>query len=77
MQIQVWRNKKTGNDYFLLYKGIDTTNSRDGTEVCIYEAVDYGNSSYPEKPRIFVREASEFFEKFELLTHYNYDSTEA
>lgn len=51
-------HKKTGNKYMLVCTNkpvLDCTNSRDGTEVVIY----YRDG------RLFVRESSEFEEKFE------------
>jgi hypothetical protein len=52
-----YRHNKTGKLYFLIGNATDCTNSRDGTEVVIYFQV--GNIS-----RTFVREKSEFLQKF-------------
>lgn len=53
-----FRHKKTGNIYRVLAFGIDATNSRDGVPVVVYCPDDNGNS-------VYVREQSEFDEKFE------------
>ena len=49
-----WIHNKTGNEYKLISKGIDTTNSRDGTEVAVYT----------NGHEVFVREWEEFQKKF-------------
>ena len=55
-----YKNKKTGKTYMLLAHAIDSTNERNGLSVIIYCPDDDGNS-------IYVREESEFMEKFELI----------
>lgn len=50
-----YRNKKNGKIYIVLGKVTDCTNERDGT-VCIL---------YTDETKLFVREKTEFFEKFE------------
>ncbi len=54
------RHKKTGNIYRILAFAIDATNSRDGIPVVVYCPDDNGNS-------VYVREQSEFDEKFEQV----------
>lgn len=51
------RHLKTGNIYIVLGEAIDATNSRSGQVVVIYE----------RGGRIFVREVTEFAEKFEAV----------
>jgi len=55
----LYRNKKTGDIYRFLAFGIDTTNARDGMPVMIYCPDDNEHT-------IYVREAEEFEEKFDL-----------
>lgn len=52
-----YRNRKTGNVYTVVSEGIDCTNSRDGTKVVVYT----------DGRLTFVREDSEFYEKFERV----------
>lgn len=54
---KIWVNKKNGKEYMVLKEGIDCTNERDGLKVVIYLALDV-------EDKIFVREKSEFLEKF-------------
>ena len=56
-----YRHKKTGKIYKWLAAGVDCTNSRDGTSVAVYCPDDNEHT-------IFVRERSEFEEKFEMGT---------
>lgn len=57
----LFRNKKTGKMYDMLYKAIDCTNARDGTRVVVYRKhEDYSGV-------VFVRELEEFYEKFEIV----------
>lgn len=52
------RHKKTGNIYKVCEDTVtDCTNSRDGTECVIYE----------RNGKLFVREISEFREKFDMI----------
>lgn len=55
-----YRNKKTGGVYLKLANATDCTNERDGLGVVVYGPYDDGNT-------IFVRDAKEFDEKFELV----------
>jgi hypothetical protein len=57
----IYRHNKTGNLYQFLGIAIDCTNSRNGTRVVFYvrEPVEDLTNT-----KIFVREESEFFEKF-------------
>ena len=55
METKVYRHKKTGNYYVTVTTAIDTTNSRDGTEVIVYFRDD----------KFYVRELKEFMEKFD------------
>lgn len=59
-----YRHKKTGTLYRKLGDAIDCTNSRDGTHVVLYECPTGANTLY-------VREAQEFAEKFDLVTPDN------
>lgn len=52
---------KTGNLYEVIDTGVDTTNSRDGTNVVIYKKVE-------DYTQIYVREMSEFMKKFTLTS---------
>lgn len=52
-----FRNIKTGKRYRLLAAAVDCTNERDGLPVVVYCPDDKGHT-------IYVREASEFYEKF-------------
>lgn len=56
--MQLFRHNKTGNIYVLLHIGKDCTNCREGAQVAVYR---YRGSDNGE---IFVRELSEFYEKF-------------
>ena len=58
--MMLYKNKKTGKIYKHLAIGIDKTNSRNGELVVIYCPDDNEHT-------IFVREQSEFEEKFEIL----------
>lgn len=51
----IYKNKKTGNEYKVLFTVINCTNAEDGQEMVAY----IGGG------KIFVREINEFFEKFE------------
>ena len=59
----IWRHKKTGNLYELLSHVVDCTNSRDGTRAVVYCGLV--NPSVPQ----YVREWTEFQEKFERVAH--------
>lgn len=72
MKITTWRNKKSGGLYHIYDKAIDCTNERDGLKVIIY----HQKSDYV---RVFVREESEFYEKFEKvpqLDGYRWDDAQ-
>lgn len=56
----IWRNKKSGDLYRIYDKAIDVTNERDGLNVIVYGPKSNDNQT-------FVREESEFYEKFEEL----------
>ena len=56
-----YRNKKNGNTYRMLARGIDTTNGRNGTLVVVYCPDDNSHS-------IYVRDESEFFQKFDCIS---------
>jgi hypothetical protein len=47
---------KTGNIYTLLHVATDATNDREGTSVAVYSIDD----------KVYVRDLSEFLNKFEL-----------
>ncbi len=54
-----YTNKKNGKRYFVIARGIDCTNERDGTPVIVYSPED--------KPDLVcVREEKEFNAKFDL-----------
>jgi hypothetical protein len=55
----VVRNKKTGQKYIIQERCINTTNNVDGQKMVVYTSYDKGE--------LFVREESEFQEKFEKL----------
>ena len=55
-----YKNKKSGKTYILLAYAIDSTNERNGLPVIIYCPDDNEHS-------IYVKEESEFMEKFELI----------
>jgi hypothetical protein len=57
----LYRNKKTGQLYRALREVLDCTNARDGTTAILYERAQGSELA-------FVRERSEFLEKFELAT---------
>jgi len=57
---EVYRNRKKGSLYQVLHRGLDCTNSRDGTKVVVYASVD-------DPSLVFVREEEEFALKFEAL----------
>jgi hypothetical protein len=57
----IFKNKKSGKLYRWLASGIDCTNIRDGTRVVIYRVES-------DPVGVFVREESEFFEKFEMVS---------
>lgn len=60
-KLKVFKNKKTGNYYRVITEdGKDVTNERDGLKVVIYQ-----NHHYLDK--FYVREAKEFYEKFEFV----------
>lgn len=52
-----YRNKKTGDIYWVLKVATDATNGKDGRQVVAYERGD----------QWFVREIEEFMQKFEEL----------
>ena len=54
-----YRHKKTGAVYRIITHATDCTNSRDGTKVIVYIRKIDGMT--------FVREETEFYEKFEQL----------
>ena len=57
MSPEVWKNKKNGKLYRILYYSvINTTNAQDGQKMVVYENME---------GQIFVREQKEFYEKFE------------
>lgn len=51
----IYKNKKTGKEYKVLFTAINCTNAQDGQEMVVYLG----------EGKIFVREINEFFEKFE------------
>lgn len=53
----LWRNLKNGKLYFVIAEGKDATNARDGADVIVYWTGAGG---------VFVRDRSEFLEKFEV-----------
>lgn len=55
--LKVFKNKKNGNNYKILYEARDCTNSRDGAKVLVYCPVD-------NESQVFVRDKAEFHEKF-------------
>lgn len=56
-----FRNKKSGLVYAIVGRAVDATNSRVGTNVVIYREV----STPGHMTNLFVREQTEFDEKFE------------
>ena len=57
-QIMRYRNKKNKHIYKILNYAINCTNAQDGQQMCIY----YNEEN---ESQLFVREVSEFNEKFE------------
>ncbi len=57
-----WRNKKTGELYRVYGKALDVTNRRDNLKMIIYSPKSNDNQT-------FVREESEFYEKFEEVPY--------
>jgi hypothetical protein len=57
------RHKKTGNIYYILGTAINCTNKDDGQDMVVY------TSETNENSLLFVREATEFNEKFETLPY--------
>ena len=57
--MQTFINKKTLREYEVLYIALDATNTRNGARVVVYRP-----SSEPKQ--IYVRDESEFREKFTL-----------
>ena len=55
----LFRNKKKGTLYKILYIATDTTNERDGLLVVVYTCKETG--------KVFVRELKEFREKFDVV----------
>jgi hypothetical protein len=58
MSEDIWRNNKSGVEYIVAFNAIDTTNVRQGLNVVVYMNLKDDNSE------IYVRETSEFEEKF-------------
>lgn len=56
----LYRHKKTGRIYKFLSLAIECTNARSGDTVIIYVGMD-------DEKTMFVREQTEFNEKFELV----------
>ena len=54
-----YKNKKTGKIYILLREIFDATNGREGKTVVLYIE--------PVQLRMYVRDATEFLEKFEVI----------
>ena len=54
-----YKNKKTGKIYILLREIVDATNGREGKTVVLYIE--------PVQLRMYVRDATEFLEKFEVI----------
>lgn len=59
-----FRNRKTGLIYRWLAAGVDCTNARHGTPMAIYCPDD-------DEHTVYVREQSEFDDKFELMERGN------
>lgn len=57
----IFRNKKNGSLYDVLYEAHDATNSNVGTLMVVYKHHDMLPS------QVFVREKEEFYEKFEIV----------
>lgn len=57
----IFRNKKNGNLYELLFEAWEATNSRAGTLVVVYKRYDAMHN------QTFVREKEEFYEKFDIV----------
>lgn len=66
----VYKHKKTGNEYVVLDLLINCTNKDDGTMMVSYKSMDL------TKKDLFVRESKEFKEKFEFVRNL-YDSNVA
>lgn len=72
---EVWRNRKTGTPYAVICIGTDTTNSRDGDRVVIYEPELLKQNALHAENRLearttelpYVRELSEFVHKFDRI----------
>lgn len=61
-----FKNKKTGKHYILLSSNvINTTNSTDGTVMCVY--VPKPEEGVEQMDKIFTREVKEFYDKFEVV----------
>lgn len=61
----VWKNKKTGNIYVVLYdEAIECTNSREDIEYTVYTSI---NDVKDMNGKIFVRQTNEFYQKFERV----------
>ncbi len=54
----IYKNKKTGNTYLIGGEVTNTTNEQDGQIMIMYQSTDLTDDT------IFVREKTEFFEKF-------------
>lgn len=61
--MKLYKNNKNGNLYKIISDAIDCTNERDGLMVVVY-------SPYGSK-KLYVREESEFFEKFIEVVNEN------
>lgn len=63
MVLNVYRNKKSGNNYIVSAVAYDATNERDGNIVVIY----FLKGSLVNIRSVFVRDLEEFNEKFEKI----------
>ncbi|PJZ89861.1 DUF1653 domain-containing protein [Leptospira bandrabouensis] len=61
----IYKHRKTGNLYLKLGEAKNCTNANDGQQMIYY--CEYGK----ENPMSFVREKSEFLEKFEVMDLQN------
>lgn len=61
----IYKHRKTGNLYLKLGEAKNCTNANDGQQMIYY--CEYGK----ENPMRFVREKSEFLEKFEVMDLQN------
>lgn len=63
--LSVWKHKKTGNIYVVLYdRAIECTNGREDISYTVYTSI---NDIKDMNGKIFVRQTDEFYRKFEKV----------